>query len=387
MTANRKERKRMKLAFYSVVLNQHQAPVADALYGMLGDDYVFVETTDLQDSKGGTADYSERPYLLRAWQSEAHRRRAMELAETAECCVFSGLAALPFQKARMARGLLSLDMSERWLKRGIKNLFSPAILNMFLAYHLGGWGKKPLYKLCASAYAAHDDERLGCYKGRHYKWGYFTGIPEQGAKAMTDGRRNGPVRMMWCARFIDWKHPEMPVELANRLKEDGRLFHIDMYGEGPLKARIQDRIDRSGLTEYVSLKGNRPNDDIQKAMQDSDIFLFTSDRQEGWGAVANEAMANGCCLVGADEIGAVPFLVRNGENGLTFKSKSPNSLYGQVKYLLDNPLRMQEMAAKGSDDMRRLWSPRHAAASLLQLIDDLKHGRDTSIAEGPCSKA
>ena len=32
-------------------------------------------------------------------------------------------------------------------------------------------------------------------------------------------------------------------------------------------------------------------------MEKADIFLFTSDRREGWGAVANEAMNSACALV------------------------------------------------------------------------------------------
>ena len=87
----------MKLVFYSVVLNHHQAPVADAFYQLLGDSYVFVETTNLGDSKGATEDYSKRPYLLQAWKSETEKDKAMELAQNADACVFSGVAALPFQ--------------------------------------------------------------------------------------------------------------------------------------------------------------------------------------------------------------------------------------------------------------------------------------------------
>ena len=134
----------MKLVFYSLILNNHQANVADELWNLTGHNYYFVELANLQAEhrKGDSYDYSDRPYLLRAWQSKKNYSKAMELAQTAECCVFSGVQALPFQKIRMKRGLLSFDMSERWLKRGVLNLFSPAILKMFLAYHFGGWSRK-----------------------------------------------------------------------------------------------------------------------------------------------------------------------------------------------------------------------------------------------------
>lgn len=182
----------MQLVFYSLVLNHHQAPIADALYELLGDDYMFVETSNLSDAKGAKEDYSKRAYLLRAWESESAYTKAMALAQTAECCVFSGVQALPFQKERMRLRKLSFDMSERWLKRGLPNLFSPAILKMFLAYHLGGWRKKPLYKLCCSAFAAADQYKVGTYHKRCYKWGYFTRVEKVDVETSGTTHIDGP---------------------------------------------------------------------------------------------------------------------------------------------------------------------------------------------------
>ena len=104
----------MKLVFYSLILNNHQANVADELWNLTGHNYYFVELANLQAEhrKGDSYDYSDRPYLLRAWQSKKNYSKAMELAQTAECCVFSGVQALPFQKIRMKRGLLSFDAGQ-----------------------------------------------------------------------------------------------------------------------------------------------------------------------------------------------------------------------------------------------------------------------------------
>ena len=112
----------MKIVFFSVVLNQHQAPVADELWELTGHQYAFVELTDLSDSKGGTEDYSKRPYLIRAWENQDSFQKAMNFAKHADCCVFGGVDALPFQKERMRLGLLSFDMSERWLIKRVEEL-------------------------------------------------------------------------------------------------------------------------------------------------------------------------------------------------------------------------------------------------------------------------
>lgn len=375
----------MSIVLYSVVLNQHQAPVCDALWEMTDHQFCFVELINLGDRKGG-GDFSQRPYLLCAWESAELHDKAMLLARTAECCVFSSVHALPYQKERMKLGLLSFDMSERWLKQGGKNLLSPVILKMLMAYKCGRWNRKPLYKLCCSAFAAEDHRKLGMYDGKCFKWGYFTEIKNEELKINNVDVEGKPLRLIWVARFINWKHPEIVVKLAQNLRERGCKFHISMYGDGELRKEIESRVESLELRDFVTLHGNVPNDEIHHAMREHDALLFTSNRQEGWGAVVNEAMSEGCIVVGSDAIGSVPYLVEDGVNGLQFKSEDDASLLKNVVWLIEHPEERAAMAQRAQETMK-LWSPENAARSLLQLIDDLKNGRESSITEGPCSKA
>lgn len=393
----------MKIVFFSIILNQHQAPVADELWELTNQQYRFVELVNLEDNKGGTEDYSLRPYLLRVWESDENYQKAMELARTAECCVFSGVQALPFQKERIKLGLLSFDMSERWLKQGLKNVLSPAISKMFLAYWLGRWKNKPLYKLCCSAFAASDHKRLGMYKDKCYKWGYFTKVGKNDCGILVEASSNvttsNITSLMWCSRFLMLKHSEMPIFLAEKLKRNGYRFHLDMYGSGELEEQAKKLTEILELRDYVTFYGAVPNEQIRAAMRRSDIFLFTSDRLEGWGAVANESLSSGCVLVASDAIGSTPYLVQEGKTGFSFKSSKMTasfdkpdanalqSLYEKIVWLLEHPsvrVMMQENAAQSMHDV---WSPGNAANNLLRLIDDLKNERETIMQEGPCSKA
>lgn len=391
----------MKLVFYSLILNNHQVNVANELWELTKHNYCFVELVNLQSEhrKGDLHDYSDRPYLLRAWQSKENYNKAMELAQTAECCVFSGVQALPFQKARMKRGLLSFDMGERWLKRGILNLFSPAILKMFLSYHLGGWRRKPLYKLCCSAFAAADQYKTGTYQGRCYKWGYFTRVEKLDVEKSLNVSTSNATPLMWCSRYLRWKHPELPVLMAYRLKNRGYRFVLDMYGRGEYELQTQQLVKKLKLEDVIRFMGTKPNNELLADMRRHCIFLFTSDRNEGWGAVANESMANGCVLVASDEIGSTPYLINDGQTGLSFISPKESShfirpdltaldsLCDKVEYLLVNPCKWQDMRNRSISIMQDLWNPHIAAERLLTLIDCLRKGVDTPFLEGPCSKA
>lgn len=377
----------MTIVFVSNFINHHQSLWSDELFKVLLGHYYFVETQKMYDwlKSGGYDDFSSRPYVLQAWKDDASKKKAEELCVNADVAIL-GADSLDYQIMRAKTGKLSFEVSERWLKKGILNLLSPRLLRNMWYYHTL-FRKKPVYKLCSSAYAAGDQYKMFSYKDRCYKWGYFTRVDDYDIEASLDKRKDAVFRLMWCARFLKWKHPEMAIKLAARLKAKGYAFTLDMYGSGVELERMQLLSRQLDVTDVVRFCGNLPNDQILEQMRCHDIFLFTSDRNEGWGAVANEAMSNGCVLVGSDAIGSVPFLVKDGENGCVFKSCDLDSLMNKVEYLLNNRTEIRRLAVNGYLTMKTVWSPENAARNLMTLIDDLRNGRDTSVADGPCSKA
>lgn len=379
----------MKLAFFNNTLNHHQVHVADEFYRLLGDKFIYISTApdSTLNLKGGN-NYNSRPYLLHGAESESHHLKAIELARTADICVF-GAQSLPYalERARQQNCGLSFELGERWLKKDWLNIFSPRLLKWWISYQ-SRLRFKPFYKLNASAFASKDHARLHSYIGRCYKWGYFTEIDSE--FEIPDGKEASfpeTLRLMWCSRFLKWKHPELPIIVASRLKEKRYDFILDMYGSGIQENATKDLVSRLGIEEIVRFHGNIPNFQVIRAMREHHIFLFTSDRHEGWGTVANEAMSNGCVLVGSDAIGSIPYLIKEGENGLIFKSGSADSLEQKICWLINHPKEAHQMRIKALKSMRELWSPRNAAESFLRLADDMQHNRKCNITEGPASQA
>lgn len=394
----------MKIVFYSLVYNHHQSLVAGELYRKPDIDYTFVELRNLtgEAKKGRTVETNSCPYILQAWVSQEMADKAMELAITADVCVFGGIESLPYIKARLKRNLLTFEMSERWLKRGWLNVLSPNIFRNLLAYYIYGWGNKPYYKLCCSGFTAEDQLRLGTFKNKCYKWGYFTEV-ETDVEISQGISTSGVTPLMWCSRFLMLKHPELPIIMANRLKHKGYKFILNMYGCGE-KLEVSKRlVHELNVADVVSFVGNKPNGELMKDMKKHAIFLFTSDRNEGWGAVANESMSNGCVLVTSDAIGSTPYLVEDGVTGVVFRSskigygfkgdkcivdmEAVNSLIEKVEWLLNHPKERYEIAYRGYKSMCRVWSPQNAASNLLDLIDSLRKNKNCRINKGPCSPA
>ena len=374
----------MKITFFVNRLNHHQAPVADEMFRLIGDSFRFVETRapNDQSKKGSNVDYSTRAYLVKAWENSESRQKSMSLEMESDVAVF-GAESLDYELFRLRNtDKLSFELSERWLKKGMVSLCSPRLIKSQWYYHTL-FHKKPLYKLCASAYAANDHYLMRSFVDKCYKWGYFTKQIEVTGEVFSPDIPH----ILWCSRFLKLKHPELPIKLANRLKKKKKDFVLDMIGIGPVFDQMQQLAKDLSVDDVINFRGFVPNEQVLEDMKRHDIFLFTSDKNEGWGAVANEAMSCGCTLVASDAIGSSPYLIRQHQTGCMFRSESLDSLEEEVLWLMENKEESHQIQIQAQQYIHNVWSPSHAAESLLQLIDDLKQGKSCSITDGPCSKA
>lgn len=380
----------MKIVFITNLVNHHQIPLADELYRMLGDDYTYIACEPLPDwlIKGGYDPSLDRPYVIRAYKSEEEMSKACRLAYESDVVII-GSAPDSFIVNRLKDNKLTFRYTERYFKNRPWYFPDPRVFINFYKNHFR-YRNKNFYMLAASAYTANDVYHMHCYKDKVYKWGYFTRVDnfalEASQKLDASSAESAP-HLMWCARFLRWKHPELPVLLAARLKSKGYKFALDMYGSGEELENTKQLALNLDVGDVVSFYGNLPNDQILKKMRKSEIFLFTSDKGEGWGAVLNESMSNGCAVVASSMIGSAPFLINDGINGLLFKSENLDSLEEKVSYLLDYPKERIEMAKNAVMTMRNEWSPKIAAQRFMYLVEQLLHGSDSEFKEGPCSKA
>jgi len=382
----------MKIVFVSNFLNPHQYPVAQEMYRLTNGEYRFVELEKMPDSfrESGYPDYGNEPWIIRAWESEDLLRKTDVVVLDADVMIAGGCAAIEsYIDKRLERNKLTFKYSERWLKRGLLNLLSPNIYKPVLSYHLKH-RNKPYYLLCASAFAAVDAHKLGTFKNKAFKWGYFpkTNVFKINESKYSDVKNGKDVfKIMTVCRMIDWKRPEMMVEAAKFLKDNGVKFIMNMYGSGERLGLIRKLINKYSLNEMVNLCGNIPNSQIHEEMRAHHCLLFTSNQREGWGAVVNEAMANGCVVVGASKIGAIPYLIKDGENGIVFEDDCQDDLNKKLLNLANDITVCERMAERAQKTITTVWSPTEAAKRIINLAESLLNGVQTSFNDGPCSIA
>lgn len=376
----------MKLVFASNFFNHHQKPISDALAQMDGIEYHFLSFSPMPDERKnmGYDDHSDPSYVIKAYESKEALRHCLRLIKEADAVIL-GSAPPRYLLNRIWSNKLVLYYSERPLKKGKQIL---KYIPRWLLWHIRYPNHKKIYLLCASAYTAGDFVKFGLFKNKTYKWGYFPEtIHYDSMEELIDQKEKNHI--LWCGRFLDWKHPDDALIVAKNLRDEGYSFRMSFIGGGEMDEQLRRMATEYQLEEYVQFLGTMPPENVRKYMEKAGIFLFTSDRKEGWGAVLNEAMNSGCAVVGSDEIGSVPYLIQDRNNGLVYESGNTDMLYEKTKYLLENPGCQKKIGIGAYKTMQATWNSEVASHRLLALIRALLADEKNPLCfdEGPCSKA
>lgn len=380
----------MKVTFFSNFLNHHQLPFCLAMDHLTEGNFTFVATTPVPGERLNLGYHNmnkQYPFVLTTYDRPDNALAAQMLALKSDV-VIVGSAPEFYVKERIRQKKLTFRYSERIYKQGLWKVFSPRRLKVMILDHTR-YRNHPVYMLCASAYTPLDYGLTASYLNKTYKWGYFPEVKLQDLDALFDQKRkNTKVSIAWAGRLIDWKHPDDAIKIAERLKKNGYNFDLNLIGNGALEAQIRNMISDKKLEDCVHMRGAMPPEEVRKNMEATDIFLFTSDFNEGWGAVLNESMNSACAVVASHAIGSVPFLLKDGENGYIYRNGDLDELYSRVVKLIEYPELRERMGRAAYQALAELWNADVAAERFVKLSRLLLHGSvETPYNEGPCSKA
>lgn len=379
----------MNVVFISNYINHHQIPFCNAMYRLLEGEFTFIQTERMEEQRIQMGwSLSEPPEYVRRYYEEPELCRRL----TADCSIalFGGTDEESYIQERLAAGKPVIRISERLYKTGQWKAVSPRGLKKKYRDHTR-YRRAQVYLLCAGAYVASDFHIIRAYPNKMFRWGYFPETKRYAVEELLNEKGYGQGKIsaiLWAARMIDWKHPELAVETAHYLDRMRLEFHMDIIGDGELRKEVEDRIRQYGLEEKVSLLGYQQPGEIRRYMEKADIFLLTSDRQEGWGAVANEAMNSGCALVADHMTGAAPYLIRDGQNGFLYRDGRKEQLFALTERLVRDRQLCRRLGAEAYETITGLWNAENAAEKLVRMMRAILRGKEiTPPEEGPCSKA
>lgn len=368
----------MKITFFSNYLTHQQIPFCLEMQKLLGEEFTFVSTVEEEKNRFAVG-YSEQdyPFNLKSFETSEKNAEAQNLAIESDIIIF-GSAPEKLFATRFKERKITFRYSERIFKSGRLALINPRIALSYFRFSLRN-NKKNVYLLCAGAYVAKDYNMIGTYIDKCFKWGYFPQFIMQEFELLFKKKQNNQIKLLWAGRFLDWKHPEKAVAVADFLKGKGYEFHLDMIGSGVEFCNIADLIEKKDLKDKVSLLGSMPPDKVRENMDEANIFLLTSDSQEGWGVVLNEAMNSCCSVIASYEAGSVPYLLKEGENGLIYKGNSTQELCEKTELLLCNKNLQEKFGKNAYFTIANEWNAENAAHRFVELCENLLSAKNENL--------
>lgn len=384
----------MKIAFVSNNYNHHERFFCEEINKIPDVDFFFIQTQPMREERlkmGWRLDTSNIPFVYNAYKSKSDYNIALRICNSADVLIFGG-APYKFIAERVKENKLTFFYAERLFRNGLWHmLYPPTFLTVLRRFIIPG-NKSNFYMLCASGYTALDCHKIFAFRNKYFRWGHFIEVKHfESVDSLLESKRlkhQKGVSILWAGRLIGLKHPSLAIEVADMLSQQGYKYEMNIIGTGDLEESLKNEVIQKNLTNSVHFLGSMKPTEVRSYMENSDIYLFTSDFNEGWGAVLGEAMASGCAVVTSHGIGATPFLAKHKENSLIYETGNVDSLYRNVKKLMDSEELRTTLSKNAIETMQNLWNAKVGALRFYNIVNALLNGDlILEYESGPMSKA
>jgi phosphatidylinositol alpha-1,6-mannosyltransferase len=153
-------------------------------------------------------------------------------------------------------------------------------------------------------------------------------------------RSDREYRLVTVARLSGEKGIDDLLRAMALLRDEHLAAHLEIVGDGPLRAELEALTSELGLSDRVRFAGFVPHGpELIAALDDSDLFVLAS-RSEGLPHAVVEAMARALPVV-ATAVGGLPAFLRDG-NGVLVPIGDPAALAASLSRVLhDAQLRVR----------------------------------------------
>ena len=363
----------MKILYVAREVNHHLLPFAEALETIFPGE-VWYAAIDEYETRRSVMHF---PKYKRNWIFTIDDNRPLftSLFEEADVVICHAWDFYSLILKRVQNGKLTFYFSERWFRPPYRKLrlIKPGFFKMYNNFKKITRYESFFY-LAQGTYAAYDFKSINFCTERIFSFGYFTSI-EQNITHKTLLPKN-KINILWCGRLVECKNVEKIIcAVINLLKKGFDNIHLTIIGEGPLENKISEQILPFESITLMKFKSTR---EIREYMNRADIYVFPSTEHEGWGAVVNEAMAEGCAFIGSLYTGAVKSIIEDNVNGLLLEKLSTNEIEAKIQFLIENPSELARLKIAAINTIHN-WSPHVAAERFINVVTAIQNKKNYNI--------
>lgn len=158
-------------------------------------------------------------------------------------------------------------------------------------------------------------------------------------KHLDISNKKNPTSFMMVGRISSEKGYDRIIPIAKELSKKLSNFSIDIYGDGPMRTKIENRIKSNNLQNVINIYGFEKN--IAEKYKKGSILFLTS-YTEAMPMVIIEANSYGMPVIAYNNEG-VRELIRNDENGYAINSDDVNSYVEKILDLVKYPDKLNAM--------------------------------------------
>ncbi|MCP4004325.1 MAG: glycosyltransferase family 4 protein [bacterium] len=192
-------------------------------------------------------------------------------------------------------------------------------------------------------------------------------------------------RLLFVGRLAPIKGLSVLIEAFSRLAAEHPEISLDIVGDGPSRAEIEQLIADRGFSERIRLLGYRSEEEVGELLKEAEIFVMAS-FAEGVPVVLMEAMAAGVpCL--ATRVAGIPELIEDGKSGLLAAPGDVEALVSHLRELIVQPELRTRLAAAGRTKVEREFDLHREAEWLARLISEDPRDEDCPIRPAPVDES
>lgn len=203
------------------------------------------------------------------------------------------------------------------------------------------------------------------------------GIPDTtGGVEPSAERHNKIPHLLFLSNLIISKGVIVLLDALKILKDRGYSFVCDFVG-GETKemdaARFKEEVEKRGLNQLAVYDGKKYGNDKEGYYNNADVFVFpTYYPGETFGLVNLEAMEHKVPVISTN-VGGIPDVIKNGENGLISGKKNPVSLADCIAELLDDKTLREKMGEDGYRKFKQQFTVNAFEKRLENCLSDSIH--------------
>jgi glycosyltransferase involved in cell wall biosynthesis len=344
-------------------------PLARRLAANFGDDkFVYITTGRITEQRRslGWDDSAQFGWLKETNDDPTATQMMLEDADV----VYGNIRDFDLFEQRAGLGRMTIYCSERWFKPvcilrfgcrmvclpGWIRLFIPRYFRMarrvaallrgsrsFYYYPIGKWAQRDMLLVCRLFHVPRD-----LAMSRMRLWSYFV---EPSSSPRTDDAEEGScgkLRALWVGRMLDWKRVDTTILAVKKCDN----IEFDIYGEGPMESAWRKL---AGDCPRIRFHGQVKIEQVRELMRKHEVYVLSSNAEEGWGAALNEALEEDMKVIGTYEAGS----------SVTILPESNLYHAGDWRSLKKLILATRDLPKVDIGE----WGPEKAAERLLALVD------------------